>query len=168
VAARNGLLTAEEVLGMDLHSTELVVLSACETGMGKVDPGEGVLGLRWAFAVSGARTLVMSLWKVPDLATAVLMDRFYHNLLDQGLARDRSLREAQKFLRGCTVGQLRQDGWLGSESAQHLAGRSDSDRPFEDPCYWGAFICQGDPSPLLGPSGQPSSLQSETREEKTP
>jgi len=146
--AGNGLLTAEDVLGIDLHSTELVVLSACQTGVGTVHPGEGVLGLRWAFVVAGARTLVMSLWKVPDLATAVLMDRFYHNLLDRGLARDQSLREAQQYLRCCTALQLRQDGWLDNESAQHLAGEADLDRPFADPYYWGAFICQGDPSPL--------------------
>jgi len=54
---------------------------------------------------------------VPDLATAVLMDRFYHNLLDRRLARDQSLREAQQSLRGCTVGQLRQDDWLDKEPA---------------------------------------------------
>ncbi len=148
----NGLLTAEEVVGIDLHSTELVVLSACETGIGKVHPGEGVLGLRWAFAVAGARTLVMSLWKVPDLATAVLMDWFYYNLLDKRQARDQALREAQQYLRCCTIGQLRQDGWLDNASARELAERPDHDSPFAGPYFWGAFICQGDPEPLPEPT----------------
>jgi ribosomal protein S18 acetylase RimI-like enzyme len=86
-----GRLTAWEVGGLDLLDTELVVLSACKTALGALHAGEGVFGLRRAFIVAGAKTLVMSLWKVPDLATTFLMDRFYDNLLTHGLDRHLAL-----------------------------------------------------------------------------
>jgi tetratricopeptide (TPR) repeat protein len=159
--AEDGLLTAEDVAGLDLLDTELVVLSACETGLGGVHVGEGVFGLRRAFTVAGVKTLVMSLWKVPDLATAFLMARFYDNLLMRGLERDLALSEAQRATRGATVAQLRGE-WLtpaaieqfaagDATSRRHLeqlARQPDDHRPFASPFYWGAFICQGDPAPL--------------------
>jgi CHAT domain-containing protein len=120
--AEDGLLTAEDVTGLDLLATELVVLSACETGLGQVHVGEGVFGLRRAFVLAGAKTLVMSLWKVPDEPTRELMEDFYGRLL-AGEGRAEALRQAQ------------------------LAMKAKYPAPF----YWGAFICQGDPAPL-GPS----------------
>jgi CHAT domain-containing protein len=119
--AEDGILTAEDVSGLDLLGTELVVLSACETGLGEVRRGEGVFGLRRAFVLAGARTLVMSLWKVPDTQSAELMQRFYENLAT-GLPRAEALRAAQL----------------------ELAAR------YPHPWFWGAFICQGDPGPLEG------------------
>ena len=79
----DGLLTAEEVALLDLHGTELVVLSACESGLGEIIAGEGVYGLRRAFQYAGARTLVTSLFKVPDSATSVVMKAFYQGLKDR-------------------------------------------------------------------------------------
>jgi CHAT domain-containing protein/tetratricopeptide (TPR) repeat protein len=117
--AEDGLLTAEDVTGLDLLATELVVLSACETGLGQVHVGEGVFGLRRAFVLAGAKTLVMSLWKVPDEPTRELMEDFYRRLL-AGQGRAEALREAQLALK----------------------------MKYPEPFYWGAFICQGDPSPL--------------------
>jgi hypothetical protein len=88
-----GLLTAEDVAGMDLHDTDLVVLSACETGLGSVSRSDGILGLRWACTIAGAHGLVMSLWKVPDEKTLPFTEALYERMLD-GEPRGSALRAA--------------------------------------------------------------------------
>jgi tetratricopeptide (TPR) repeat protein/CHAT domain-containing protein len=117
--AEDGILTAEDVTGLDLLDTELVVLSACETGLGKVQVGEGVFGLRRAFVLAGANTLVMSLWKVPDAQTQEFMRDFYAQLL-AGRPCTEALRAAQLAIK----------------------------QKYPEPFFWGGFICQGDPKPL--------------------
>ena len=92
--SKDGLLTALEVTGMDLHSTDLVVLSACDTGTGEVRTGEGVYGLRRAFALAGARNLVMSLWPVWDKQATKQMKTFY-TYYGQGMHPVHALRKAQ-------------------------------------------------------------------------
>jgi CHAT domain-containing protein len=92
--AGSGFVTAEEIAGLDLRGTELVVLSACETGRGEIRAGEGVFGLQRSFMLAGAQTLVMSLWKVPDQPTRKLMVSFYERLL-RGESRMEALRGAQ-------------------------------------------------------------------------
>ena len=89
----DGILTALEITGMDLYGTELVVLSACDTGVGEIKTGEGVFGLRRAFALAGAKNLMMSLWPVSDEITANQMKAFYQNL--QKLPPAEALRQAQ-------------------------------------------------------------------------
>ena len=117
--AEDGFLTAEDACGLDLSGTELVILSACDTGLGAIQNGEGVFGLRRALMLAGAKTLIMSLWKVPDQETYELMRYFYEALLDGG-SRAGSLRAAQRRVR---------------EHSPH-------------PINWGGFICQGSPGAL--------------------
>ncbi len=90
----DGVLTALEVAGLDLAGTELAVLSACETGVGAVQNGEGVYGLRRALVLAGVRTQIASLWKVNDAATKDLMIDYYRRL-QAGTGRSQALREAQ-------------------------------------------------------------------------
>jgi CHAT domain-containing protein len=115
------MLTAEEVSALDLSGTEWAVLSACETGVGKVLPGEGVLGLRRAFAVAGAGTLIMSLWQVDDAATRHWMKALYEGRLGGRSTAD-AVREAS----------------LSMISRQRARGRT------THPFFWGGFVAEGD------------------------
>ena len=90
----DGILTALEASGLNLWGTKLVVLSACDTGLGEIKNGEGVYGLRRAFTLAGTETLLMSLWSVSDYATRELMTNYYKNL-KRGMGRGESLRQTQ-------------------------------------------------------------------------
>jgi CHAT domain-containing protein/Tfp pilus assembly protein PilF len=127
----DGVLTALEVSELDLTRVELAVLSACETGLGEVAGGEGVLGLQRAFQIAGARTTITSLWKVDDQATRKLMERFYDNYWKKNLGTLEALREAQlSMLRG--------------ELARGLDLEKGTDGSRLPPYYWAAFSLSGD------------------------
>lgn len=141
------VLFAQDVAGLDLWGNELSALIACQSGLGEVASGEGVFGLRRAFVVAGSKTLLMSLWSVPARATAYLMERFFHHL-NAGLGRLEALARAQFELRTVTAGELRQSP-LGREILQELKGTyGDEDFPLSNPHFWGAWVLQGDISPL--------------------
>ncbi|MHC4974152.1 MAG: tetratricopeptide repeat protein [Planctomycetota bacterium] len=130
----DGILTALEVASLDLSRTEMVVLSACETGLGKVAGGEGVLGLQRAFQVAGARSTVTSLWKVDDRATNALMTLFYEKLWGEGLPRAEALRQAQLAL-------MRDKGLRGLALKDATDGKAPERLP---PLFWAGFVLSGD------------------------
>jgi CHAT domain-containing protein len=113
----NGLLQVWEIFESVRLDADLVVLSACETGIGEIRGGEGIIGLTRAFQYAGARSVLASLWRVEDRATAELMSRFYRGLLVEGLPVAAALRQAQ-----LAVG---------------------ADRRWRSPYYWSGFVLQG-------------------------
>jgi CHAT domain-containing protein/Flp pilus assembly protein TadD len=106
----DGILTAYEISQMNLSNTELVVLSACETGLGDIQGNEGVYGLQRAFKIAGAKYLIMSLWQVPDKQTSLLMTTFYKKWLEEKLSIPNAFHAAQKQLRD---GGLEPYYWAG-------------------------------------------------------
>jgi CHAT domain-containing protein/Tfp pilus assembly protein PilF len=117
-----GIITAERISFLNLRGTEMVVLSACETGVGEVKSGEGVYVLRRAFTQAGAKSLVMSLWKMPDKEVKELMVSFYTNLQSGKMNRASALRQA-------TLAQR--------ETVKIRYG-------YDHPYYWGAFVFLGE------------------------
>ncbi|WP_353482849.1 CHAT domain-containing tetratricopeptide repeat protein [Haliscomenobacter sp.] len=101
----DGILTAYEISQMNLANTELVVLSACETGLGDLVGNEGVYGLQRAFKIAGAKYLIMSLWQVPDFQTQVFMTAFYKHWLERRMAVPAAFRATQAELRGRYSGE---------------------------------------------------------------
>jgi CHAT domain-containing protein len=101
----DGILTAYEISQMNLANTELVVLSACETGLGDLVGSEGVYGLQRAFKIAGARYLIMSLWQVPDFQTQVFMTAFYKHWLEGKMAVPEAFRATQTELRAKYSGE---------------------------------------------------------------
>jgi CHAT domain-containing protein len=117
----DGLLEAWEIMKLKIR-TDLVVLSSCETALGKVGAGEGMLGLTWSLFVAGSAAMVVSQWKVDSESTAALMLEFHRNLKMKRFGKSEALRQAALKLR--------------------------QDPMYRHPYYWAGFIVVGDPSPL--------------------
>ncbi len=137
---QDGVLTALELAGLDLWGTKLVVLSACDTGLGEVRNGAGVYGLRRALVLAGSETQVMSLWKVSDAGTRDLMMAFYGRL-KKGEGRTEALRQVQlAMLRGELTPTTSVQS--GQRETRDTSGNAPKD--YRHPYYWAAFIQSGD------------------------
>jgi hypothetical protein len=164
--AYDGRLTVGEIQRSWDLKAELVTLSACETARGQYAGGEGFVGFTQALLMSGARSVCLSLWKVDDTATALLMQRFYANLLgirpglSQPMPKAEALAEAKSWLRGLRreeVATLAADLSGGEARAKGATKRKTEDgamgvpagpaddRPYAHPYYWAAFVLVGDP-----------------------
>lgn len=111
---QDGILTAYEAMNLDLENTELVVLSACETGLGEIELGEGVFGLQRSFVVAGAKNVIISLFKVSDKVTTELMISFYQHWND-GMTKNEAF----------------------------IAAKKDIMNNYDNPLFWGAFLMIG-------------------------
>ena len=121
LSQEDAVLTAEEAAGLDLAGVEWAVLSGCDTGMGDVEDGDGVFGLRRAFQVAGARVVIMSLWPVDDESAHLLMRGIYTSRFASGQPTAEAVRSASlEVLRARRAG-------------------GESDHPF----YWAAFVAAG-------------------------
>jgi CHAT domain-containing protein len=135
----DGIMCAMEVAALDLSQTELAVLSACETGLGKTLSGEGVLGLQRAFQVAGARSTISSLWPVSDEASRLMMTRFYRNLWEKKMSKIDALRETQIWM----INAARQPS-AGSIDPKTLTIDSATLPPlWHQPQFWSPFVLSG-------------------------
>ncbi len=162
----DGKLTANEVLDSWDLNAELVTLSTCDSALGRPGGGDGVLGFAQAFLLAGSRAVCLSLWKADDTATALLMDRFYQNLLgkraglDARMPKAAALEEAKKWLRGLSFNEAGAVAaemskgvfrGAGEEALKLIAPSGDApaegagDHPYSHPRYWAAFVLIGDP-----------------------
>jgi CHAT domain-containing protein len=163
--AYDGRLSVREIQHDWNLKAELVTLSACETALGRESGGEGFVGFTQALLMSGARSVCLSLWKVDDKATSLLMTRFYQNMLGKraGLSKSmpkaEALQEAKQWLRTLTINQV--DGELAALERGEVrplarekgaparkeapATKSGTIRQYDHPYYWAAFVLVGDP-----------------------
>jgi CHAT domain-containing protein/tetratricopeptide (TPR) repeat protein len=168
----DGRLTANEVLENWKLNADLVTLSACESALGRPGGGDGLLGFAQAFLLAGARSVCLSLWKVDDKATALLMGRFYENLLgkrdglSQPMPKAEALAEAKRWLRELTQEEVdREWAKMTDGMSQDVVAAIDErrgkakalkvttekpgpqdDHPYSHPRFWAAFILIGDPN----------------------
>jgi CHAT domain-containing protein/Tfp pilus assembly protein PilF len=140
-ARDDGIVTAEEIAALPMTGTRLVVMSACETGLGEVAGGEGLIGIQRAFQIAGVRTTIATLWQVDDARTEQLMTAFYRNVLKKKQSYLDALRNAQREM----LNELRAKQ-LAAGGAARGANAPEGEAPAAtgSPYYWAAFTLSGD------------------------
>ena len=145
----DGLLSAKEISVLDFREADIVVMSACETGLGDVS-GEGVFGLQRAFKMAGAQTILMALWQVDDNATQMLMTAFYR-YYSKGISKREAFRKAQQEVRNYTetktvphyTDEMSQEERMANQGkivAPKTVTETITEKPYEAPYFWAGFI----------------------------
>lgn len=149
----NGIVTADEISRLDLHKVELVVLSACLSGMNDTMYSKGFQGLIGGFSAAGVKYVISNLWNADDLATTIFMDVFYYQYSIKRLPPPVALRKAKQYLRKVTMGELKKRRWfddmLKSDTlslevrniVSTYMSKNDKFRPFKNEVYWAGFTC---------------------------
>jgi CHAT domain-containing protein len=147
----DGRLSVREIQRTWELKAELVTLSACETALGREAGAEGFVGFTQALLMSGARSVCLSLWKVEDTPTALLMRRFYANLLGKreglngSLPKAEALAEAKQWLRTLTTGHAPDPTRSSPREARPATVSAEPHRSYDHPYFWAAFVLVGDP-----------------------
>jgi CHAT domain-containing protein len=149
----NGIVTADEISRLDLRSTELVVLSACCSGMTDANVTRNLRGLTGGFAAAGVKYIVTQLWHSNDVATSILMGYFYEEYVDRHLLPPEALQKAKERLKKTTVSDMNTMGIIQYGIANskpgtpmralfdRLKSRPATARPYANEFYWGGFSC---------------------------
>jgi tetratricopeptide (TPR) repeat protein len=142
-----GLLTARDLLELDLWGTQLAILLACSSGTGAIRQGEGIFGLKRALAIAGVSTLIVSLWDVPVQASILLMDKFFEYYQGgTGQPASNALQMAQSYIRNVSRQELlslEQGRVILQEIDANVVHLQGAEYPLQHPMFWGAWLCQG-------------------------
>jgi CHAT domain-containing protein len=133
---------------LKLSQGATVTLSACETGMVKLEQGDEYVGLPSGFLHSGASSVISSLWAVDDLSNVLLMGRLYDNIVAKQMGKAAAIREAQHYVRELTMKDIREladnsEEVLYSFEVGRFKDEADDKKPYAHPYHWGAFVCSG-------------------------
>lgn len=134
----DGILTARELCDLNLSNIDLITLSACQTGLGRIT-ADGIAGLPRGLKKAGAASVIVSLWEVNDKATQILMCSFY-SYLKQGLSKQQALKKAQQYLRNYDRKETKTVSFFSTANQSSVSRRITQSYNYNKPCYWAAFI----------------------------